>query len=721
MAYTKNGIYVAVECLTPKTRKDGSNRDEIGTGDYFSIGLDTWDDDQNAFVFTFTAAGQRIDQRLSSTTQGEGFDTPWNVKTNKYTDKWTAEIFIPFIALRFPVNTVQNWGLQFTRFDRTSGELSTWNPQNPLIEDVVLQYGQLEGLGKVRQKIRFGASFFTDVQEEILYENNGGGLTADSILEQIAIDGRFGINSATTLDFSILPDSINYDKYNLLTRNSLSNIYPPTFKDQVPRPFIWEESGIHDKSSIFEHHLVLDAKIAAKKIPINQGETWYVNNQGQLLNRVQFTTRTKNNIGIIVRNAVYEKNIYSIRNVNRKTIRKEVSTRSNVNQIAIEKCFRNNSWVQVSNVFHHATKGLNGNKTAIITQLRDKTNQFELRSGLKVQTQARKAAVEGSFSLQKINGALVYGTSYQSPVTTRPGLLMPLGSFVYSINPHLLTAFVEKRNYTPKQKYWQNKSRSIALNRTWNSKINIENPLEIKATMSGLNKHFRQMGINASISPLGNRFLLKSTDITIVNDIICPISASAFIVSDYRKKAIVSADIRSTLFPGTNRAKHAFNVNASTVFTPKITMEWRANAIYESNTPALITFFSDPTYIDISDQIKYQIGLDMHIFLSKFCNFNLLWTNEKSNHYDRSLFKIKENGAIEPQNYSFRFPSKKHKFTNIGCEFNWYFTRLSYLTAGLNAGIGLSTYTNNVIRNEIIGRISYEKYYIALLCNLNRT
>jgi hypothetical protein len=720
MAYSKSGIYIGVECTATTIRNDGSKRDELGTGDYFSIGLDTWNDDQNAFVFTFTAAGQLIDQRLSSTTSGQSFDAPWKVMIDKdYNKKWTAEVFIPFVALRFPVTTVQNWGLQFTRFDRTSGELSTWNPQNPLIEDVVLQYGQLEGLKELRQKTRLGINFFMDAQQN--YEDNGGLISADSTLRQIAIDGRYGINSASTLDFSIFPDVINYTQNSVLPLSSPSLNAIPNFENKVPRPFVAEESGIWDKSSIFEHRLVVTPVSARQTIQVNPGEIMFPGLVGQLRNRVQYSTRTKNNIGIIVSNAVYKKNYYSILNPVTRQLRLERSSTPIVNQIAVEKCFRNNSWVQVSNIFHRATEGIHSNKTAISTQLRDKTNQFEFVGDLKIQTQARKTVLEGMYALRKINGPLVYGTSYQSPNTTRRGLLMPVRGQIDPARLHRLSAFVEKRNYTPKQKHWLNTSKSIDLHRTWSSVSLVENPIEINAAWRGVDHRFRQIGLTAFVSPLGRKEIIQLPDFTLINSVSSPVGVSASATTDTRKVGILHADISSILYPGIHRTKQTIDLMTSIVQSSKITVEWRFRTIYETNTPVPNTFFSDQPHIDMGDRLAYLLGINMRVFPSKYCNFNLFWSREISDFHNRSLFEIDKSGELKPIKYDFLYPNKKSRLVNVGAEFNWYFTRMSYLTIGLNPSLGFNIFPNIPSRNEEKRDISSFNFFFAIMSNINRT
>jgi hypothetical protein len=133
--FAPDALYVGAFCASPKVRADGSARDEAGTGDWFSIALDTWNDDQNAFLFRITPGGLQSDARIGGNLSEFDYDAVWQSAVQLQANGWSLEMRIPYTALRFPSKGAQYWGLQMSRYDRNTGELSTWNPQNPLIYD----------------------------------------------------------------------------------------------------------------------------------------------------------------------------------------------------------------------------------------------------------------------------------------------------------------------------------------------------------------------------------------------------------------------------------------------------------------------------------------------------------------------------------------------------------------------------------------------------------
>ncbi|MEI6411953.1 MAG: carbohydrate binding family 9 domain-containing protein, partial [Bacteroidota bacterium] len=138
MFYADDALYIAATCGTDKLRDDGSARDAFA-GDWFSVSLDTWNDDQHAFLFAITAGGAQIERQIAGADTETNWDAVWQSAVTRRADGWSVEMRIPFTALRFPKGNVQNWGLQFTCYDINKGELCTWNPQNPLIGDNALQ------------------------------------------------------------------------------------------------------------------------------------------------------------------------------------------------------------------------------------------------------------------------------------------------------------------------------------------------------------------------------------------------------------------------------------------------------------------------------------------------------------------------------------------------------------------------------------------------------
>jgi hypothetical protein len=85
-------------------------RDQIGNADFIGVVFDTFLDGQNGNGFFVTAAGVQFDAKYSLI----GDEDPnWNAvweSAVKIDDKgWTAEMKIPYSALRFSSKDIQNW------------------------------------------------------------------------------------------------------------------------------------------------------------------------------------------------------------------------------------------------------------------------------------------------------------------------------------------------------------------------------------------------------------------------------------------------------------------------------------------------------------------------------------------------------------------------------------------------------------------------------------
>ena len=86
-------------------------RDKISGSDHIEILLDTYNDNETAYVFTTTPTGLRHDLEISNDATGgtistggwlnRDFNTFWDVETTITQEGWFAEIRIPFSSLRF--------------------------------------------------------------------------------------------------------------------------------------------------------------------------------------------------------------------------------------------------------------------------------------------------------------------------------------------------------------------------------------------------------------------------------------------------------------------------------------------------------------------------------------------------------------------------------------------------------------------------------------------
>ncbi len=262
--FTSDTIYFGVVCydsdpagiIMSDSRRDSSMTD----ADSFQMVLDTFQDQQNGFVFGTTPAGQEYDGQVineggtrgSSRRSGSGgfsrgsaggfnlnWDGAWQVQTAISDIGWSAEFAIPFRTVRYPAREFQSWGVNFQRNIRRRSEISYWSPlprQYNLYR--VSMAGQLAGLatpGGLANNLQMTPYA---IGETGVRRGDGGASTMQGDYAYGA-DLKYSINSGLTLDGTFNTDfaqvevddqQINLDRFNLF------------FPEK--RPFFLENAGI---------------------------------------------------------------------------------------------------------------------------------------------------------------------------------------------------------------------------------------------------------------------------------------------------------------------------------------------------------------------------------------------------------------------------------------------------------------------------------------------
>ena len=497
--YTDDALYVAATFSGSVPRPDGSQRDATETADWFSIGLDTWDDDQNAFVFTITAAGVQSESRVGSNEATPNWDAIWQSAVAQQDSGWSVEIRLPFTALRFPVRAEQHWGAQFSRYDRRSGTLSTWSPQQPLIQDAVLQYGALEGLRNIPQHRRLSAEINSQLDQSSSYtENNFSYSTTQATL---GIDGRWGINSASTLDIAFLPSTSFYRNFDQcvfcadqLTRWQ-QNV-PLLMHRQLPQ----EERPMFDKSEIFWEIPTLDYRNA----DLSFGETLIKYNRSKIWTSAKFSTRLPGNVGVGVYTTFFSPSSVEVLPItdpgSASPETRPITSMANYTLITVEKALRNNSWISLTNA---GTWGklppFTNNLSSLAFQLREPGNQYQLAGSVQVNVPElndtfQKAGSQYRFSVAKVNGPWTWRLSQEKNKAILHDILNADPSFP---NDHYYSNSIGElsfRDFRP-QGWRQNTQFAFQINKKWRQAPGNFNPLSALASISVLNQHFQFLSI----------------------------------------------------------------------------------------------------------------------------------------------------------------------------------------------------------------------------------
>jgi hypothetical protein len=365
------------------TVRDGEQRTDV---DYFSVFLDTYRDKQNAFQFLVTSRNVQTDARLSPNFEPNGFgsygdvswDAVWDSRVSMKPDGWVVEMKIPYSAIRFSKEEVQEWGIQFLRFTRSNNETSFWNPVDPNVSGLVNQFGQLTGLTNLVPPLRLSFSPYVSTGYRSI--PNAAGDYKNEWLKSGGMDVKYGISESFTLDATLIPDFSQ-----VISDNLVNNITPFELQFTENRPFFTEGTELFNKAGVFY----------SRRIGRTPSLYDYVNDQTgmgllstyevvknpevtKLYNAIKFSGRTRNKLGIGIFNAITQPARARLRNrVTGKDSLFITEELANYNIIVLDQAFSNRSFVTLTNTNvvrnGHAR---DANVTAVDLALYNKKNTY---------------------------------------------------------------------------------------------------------------------------------------------------------------------------------------------------------------------------------------------------------------------------------------------------------------------------------------------------------
>ncbi len=209
--YDDKNLYVLIRAHDDepeKIVKRMSRRDGF-IGDFVEINIDSYNDKRTAFSFTLTAAGVKGDEYVSNDGNNwdESWDPIWYAKSSIDKQGWIAEMRIPLSQLRFANKQEHVWGMQVTRRFFRNQERSTWQPMQQNAGGWVRFFGELHGLkGLKSQKQVEIMPYVVAKTERFEKEVDNPFKTGSESSVAFGVDGKIGLTSDITLDFTINPD-----------------------------------------------------------------------------------------------------------------------------------------------------------------------------------------------------------------------------------------------------------------------------------------------------------------------------------------------------------------------------------------------------------------------------------------------------------------------------------------------------------------------------------
>ena len=607
--FAEDALYVGAFCASPKVRADGSARDEVGTGDWFSIAFDTWNDDQNAFLFRITPGGLQSDARIGGNQLEFDYDAVWQSAVHLQANGWSLEMRIPYTALRFPSKGAQHWGLQMSRFDRNTGELSTWNPQNPLIYDAVLQFGDIIDLGEIRQGKRLGLYTYLDVLSQIPQPSYSSYLDYTQS-NTVGLDGRWGINSNSTLDFTILPSS-TYE----ITYGDHSKFLGQNDPLPQPRQFLAEEGPLFAKSNIFwkKQQLDLDAFRTQVYDPNCPNCQIVRVEDPRLLQATKFSTRTKNRIGIGAYNALFSPAKADRLSEDRSQTLQKLEKRANYTHLNAEMALRNNGWINVSNATLLGGPGVNSNVSSTNFRLRDKSNQYEISgNGQLLFWEYQKDSVGWDYhyglSVAKTNGAWTWRVTHNSPTMFNKNTSPLLSGMETDIGlpnnrQQHTDAQVQYRVFQP-GKWWLNYTVFAGFSKDWGVSHTYS------AGASILTKQFYQWTLSGNFNPYRTLYTYFRPGSSLQRIVSQTVGADLSLTTDTRNPFVLRLALNEFFNVKRESFRHSIILNPSWVLNRTWTLRLSSQFQYSTGSLKLINGPDNLAY--------YFAGNDLRSFSTQF-------------------------------------------------------------------------------------------------------
>ena len=277
IAYNHNYLFFAFRFLDKdahliraKNLERGGRNDR---DDHAYIGLDTYQDKRNAYLFEMNALGTQDDATItdeSMTLDSFSWDAVFRSETVIDDSGWTMEVSIPFRQLRFPKGDELEFGLMLSRMINRKNERVIWPPIGLEfggafgVISAVSQYGTLTGLKNIDRgkNIEIKPYVITGLQE--LRESLQHEDIDQSFERDLGVDFKYGITSNLTLDLTLNTDFAQVEADNVrlnLTRFSL--FFPEKREFFLERSGLFEHGNPRSTQTFFSRRIGLTEQILA--------------------------------------------------------------------------------------------------------------------------------------------------------------------------------------------------------------------------------------------------------------------------------------------------------------------------------------------------------------------------------------------------------------------------------------------------------------------------
>lgn len=249
--YDDNALYVGIllyDSRGERIVKRLTRRDRQAEADRISITIDSYHDHQTGFVFAVNASGVQTDGIISS--DGVIYDTNWDAvwesATRVFRNGWSAEIKIPFSAIRFPPKRKYVWGINFRRYISRKKETIEWVLIPRREAGLISKMGHLVGIDNISPPVYLEALPYA-LSRQWYNPTAATEGEKENFEAGLGLDLRYGLSSTTTVNATFNPDfgQVEADQA-VLNLTTFETFYPEK------RPFFLEGVQIFDFGRAFD-------------------------------------------------------------------------------------------------------------------------------------------------------------------------------------------------------------------------------------------------------------------------------------------------------------------------------------------------------------------------------------------------------------------------------------------------------------------------------------
>ncbi len=347
-----------------------SGRDGIGVNDFIGVVFDTYQDKINGLGFYVTPLNEQFDVRYTIGMNNNGEDLSWNAvysTATKITEGgWSFEMRIPYSALRFSKEKMQNWGLHIIRRRAKTGQQYSWSPIDPTKFGFMNQAAVWTGLQDIKPPVRLSFSPYFSIYQA----RNPNISKAWKTSLNGGMDVKYGISDGFTMDMTLIPDfgQVQSD-------NQVLNLSPFEVKFNENRPFFNEGVELFNRANLFYSRRIggLPIHYYDAYNAIGANETIIKNPvESKLINATKISGRTKKKLGLGFFNAITKAQYAMVDDGNGNKYELLTDPLTNYNILVIDQGLKNNSRVTLINTnVLRSGKDYDANVTAIDWDLYD--------------------------------------------------------------------------------------------------------------------------------------------------------------------------------------------------------------------------------------------------------------------------------------------------------------------------------------------------------------